>query len=61
VEVNRAVAEPAFVQQFEVHADTVAGQRTLAASDQDRLEEHQVLVDEPSFDRLGGQRGTAPR
>src|SRR2546423_840696 len=53
VEVNGAVAEPALVQQLEVHPDIVAGQGTLAASHHDGHEEQLVLVDEPSLDRLG--------
>ena len=59
MEVNRAIAEPAFVQPLEVQPDIVAGQGALAASHRDRHEEELVVVDEPSLDRLGRELRTA--
>jgi hypothetical protein len=58
VEVDRAVAEQAFVQQLRVHADIVVGEGALAASDDDRDEEQVVLVDQPRLDRLSCKRAT---
>jgi len=42
VEVNRAVAETTFVQQFEVHADVVVGEGTFTATRDDGHEEQLV-------------------
>jgi hypothetical protein len=58
VEVNRAVAETAFVQQLEVHANVVAGEGTFAASHDDGHEEQLVLVDQTGLDRPGRKLGT---
>ena len=53
VEVNHAVAETAFVQQFELQADVV-GQGSLAASHYHRYDEQVTLVDQPALERLCG-------
>ena len=58
MEVDRAGAEPAFVQELEIHAD-VLGERALAASDHDGHEEQLVRVHEPGFDRLRREVGAA--
>src|SRR5215203_1640188 len=58
VEVNHAVAETAFVQQFELQADIV-GEGLFAASHHYRREEQVALVDQPGLDRLGGEVRTA--
>jgi hypothetical protein len=56
--VNHAVAETAFVQQFELQADMV-GERRVAASDHDGHHEQLELVDQSGLGRLGGEVGTA--
>src|SRR5215212_7709852 len=58
VEVDHAVAETAFAQQFELHADIV-GEGPFAASHHDGRDEQMVLVDQPGPERLGGEVGTA--
>lgn len=60
VEVNHAVAETAFVQQFERHA-YVVGQGVRATSHHDRCDEQVALVDQPRFECLGGEVGAAHR
>jgi hypothetical protein len=55
--VNHPVAEPAFVQQFELQADMV-GERLVAASHHDGHEEQLELVDQSGLDRLGSEVGT---
>jgi hypothetical protein len=56
--VNHAVAETAFVHQFELQAGIV-GEGLFAASHQNGREEQVALADEPALDRLGGDVGTA--
>ena len=56
VELHHAVAEAAFVQQFELQAHVV-GQGPLAPSDHDGHDEQLVLVDQPGPDRLAGELG----
>src|SRR6266545_432136 len=58
VDVDDAVAETAFVQQFELHAD-IGGQGRLPASHHDRREEQVELVDQAGLDRLGGELRTS--
>src|SRR5918994_1400227 len=58
VEVDHAVGETAFVQQFELQADVVE-KRVCAASDHDGREEKMAFVDQPDPERLGGEVGTA--
>src|SRR3712207_2172696 len=58
VEINHAVAETAFVEQFELQADIV-GQGLLAASHHDGRDEQVPLVDQPGLDCLSGKVGTA--
>jgi hypothetical protein len=58
VEVNHAVAETAFVQQLELHADIV-GEGRCAASHHHGHDEQVELIDQANFDRLGGEVGTA--
>src|SRR3989440_7808084 len=60
VEVHHAVAEAAFVQQFEVEANMV-GEGLFAASHYDRRDDEMVLVDQLGLDRLGGELRTAHR
>ena len=57
-EVNHALAETSYLQQFEVQADII-GEKLLATSDHDRRDEHVALVDQPGPDRLRGEVGTA--
>ena len=52
---HSAVAESTFVQQFELDAD-ITRQSLLSGSDDDRHDEHVVLVDQPGPDRLGGEQ-----
>src|SRR5262245_24605776 len=56
VEVDRAVAEPALVDELEGHVDAVR-EGALAASDDHGHLEKVVLVDQPGPDRLGGELG----
>src|SRR5262245_61170565 len=56
VEVDRAVAEPALVDELEVDAGAVR-EGALAASDDHGHLEQVVLVDQPGPDRLGGELG----
>src|SRR2546427_7141681 len=58
VEIDRAVAEPAFVQQLEIQTDVVAGKRAFGASHHDRHEKEVILVDHSSLDRLCRKLGT---
>ena len=46
MEVNDAVSEPAFIEEFELRADVVS-QGALAASDLDQAQEQMTLVDQP--------------
>jgi hypothetical protein len=57
-EVNHAVAETAFVQQFELQADIV-GEELFATSHYDGRDKQVPLVDQPGLDRLGGEIGAA--
>jgi len=59
VEVHHAVAETAFVQQFELQADIV-GEGWLAAFHNGRDEE-MALVNQPGLQRLGGEVGVRQR
>src|SRR5207248_3765196 len=58
VEVNRAAAETAFLQQLELLME-IAGKRPFAASHHDGRQEQVALVDQPGLDRLGGEVRTA--
>jgi hypothetical protein len=58
VQIDRAVAEPALVEQLETYPDAVWEGR-LAASDEHRHEEQVVLVYEPGCDRTARQLGPA--
>src|SRR6266545_7211980 len=58
VKMNHAVAETAFVQEFEPQADIV-GEGLFAASHHDGGDEQVVLVDQPGLDRLGGEVSSA--
>ena len=57
-EIDRAVAEAAFVQELQVGANAV-GEHALSASHDDGHEEEVDLVDEARLDRLPRERGTA--
>ncbi len=57
--MHHAVAETAFVQQFELHADTV-GERRCATSQHHGRDEQVALVHQPGPDRVSGETGTAP-
>src|SRR5215211_2121689 len=57
-QVDHAIAETAFVQQFEPHANIV-GEGWLASSHHDGRDEQVALVDQPGPERLGGEVGTA--
>jgi 2-polyprenyl-6-methoxyphenol hydroxylase-like FAD-dependent oxidoreductase len=59
-EVDHAVAEAAFVEQFEPQADTV-GDGLSAASHHDGREEQLALVHEASLERVASEFGTAHR
>jgi hypothetical protein len=54
--VNQAVPEAALVKQLELQADVVR-QRLLAASHHDGRHEQVQLVDQPRFERMGGEIG----
>jgi hypothetical protein len=56
--VHHAVAEPPFVQQLQLQADFV-GEGLLATAHHNRCEEQVALVDQPGFEGLGRQVGTA--
>jgi hypothetical protein len=53
-EVHRAIAEAAFVQEFELQTDA-ARQRPFAAADHDRHHEQLALIDQPRRQRPAGQ------
>jgi len=57
MEVNHAVAETAFVQQFELQVDIV-GEGLFATSHHDGRNEQMAFVDQPGLDRLGRKIGT---
>jgi hypothetical protein len=54
--VNHAVAETAFVQQFELHADMV-GERLVTASHHDGHEEQLPLVDQSGLEAWAARSG----
>jgi len=56
--VNHAVAETAFIEQFELEAD-IFGKGRFAASHHDGRDEQVALVDQRHLDRLGDEIGTA--
>src|SRR5439155_15221982 len=57
-EVNRAVAETAFVEELELQTDIVR-KGLLAASHHDGRDEQLELVDQAGLDRLGREVGTS--
>jgi hypothetical protein len=59
VEVDHAVAETAFAQQFELHTDIV-GEGPFAASHHDGRDEQVALVDQPGPERLGAASSGPP-
>src|SRR5215207_10418426 len=59
-EVDHAVAETAFVEEFKLQADIV-GERLLAASHHDGCDEQVAFIDQPGLERVAGEVGTAHR
>jgi hypothetical protein len=57
-EVHDPVPEAVFFQELELQADIV-GQGPFAPSDHDGREKQLTLVDQPGFERVGGEPGTA--
>src|SRR2546421_1157854 len=53
-EIDHAVAETAFVQEFELQAD-IAWEGTFSASHHNRRDEQVTLVDQPGPERVGGE------
>ncbi|CAB4885409.1 unannotated protein [freshwater metagenome] len=54
MEVNDAVSEPAFVEEFELHSDVVL-QGALAAPHHDRTQEQMTLVDQTSAECVASE------
>ena len=54
--MNHAVAEAAFIQQFELEADLV-GESLDPSSHHDGRDDQMDLVDHPGLERLGGEIG----